>query len=315
MKVMYAALSEKIATSTQNRKIPVFNKLIDIFRVFTHAELIRYNREKANATVYYESGKKVAITIHKGASAKVETHDFKGNIFSSPMLYLPSQEFLSINEGFIASYTKRELAYDATYYDLAIALNASPLRPPYLAEVQGMIDFLEEAITAEKSADEVEIVSQKNGRFYFNLPEGKNLDVHLVADGYRKIGTLLYLLRNGSLTTESILFWDEPETSMNPQMVVKVAAALQLMAKAGMQIFIATHDYLLSHELSLLAEYPTPDKAVEMRFFALHKPSRAAGVEVEMGQTLAEIAHNPILEEFAAHYDREAQFFARSEAA
>lgn len=37
-------------------------------------------------------------------------------------------EFLSKNEGFIAAYDNRELAYDETYYDLSLALNALPLR-------------------------------------------------------------------------------------------------------------------------------------------------------------------------------------------
>jgi hypothetical protein len=37
------------------------------------------------------------------------------------------------------------------------------------------------------------------------------------------------------------------------------------------------------------------------------------GVHVESGHSLAEIEHNPILEEFAAHYDRESAFFENSE--
>jgi len=114
------------------------------------------------------------------------------------------------------------------------------------------------------------VLTQKDGRFHFHLPEG-DLDVSLVAEGYRKIATLYYLLRNGSLTKESILFWDEPES----------------------------------------AEYPSGNTA-DIRFFALHKQDRTAGVSVEYGQILPEIRHNPILEEFAAHYDRESEFFYKS---
>ncbi len=136
--------------------------------------------------------------------------------------------------------------------------------------------------------------------------------VHLVAEGYRKIATLLYLLKNGSLTKESILFWDEPEANLNPKLITQVVKVLQKLAASGMQIFIATHDYLLSHELSLLAEYPS-DTNIDIKFFALHKPDRKAGVLVESGHTVAEIKHNPILEEFAAHYDRESALFYKSE--
>jgi hypothetical protein len=219
-------------------------------------------------------------------------------------IFLPSQEFLSINEGFIAAYKKRELAFDETYYDLALALNASPLRN--YSEISDPLNFLREVIAGEDWKEE-NVVFQQDNRFYFNLPEGK-LDVFLVADGYRKLGALYYLLRNGSLTKDSILFWDEPEANLNPKLIVKVAGLLQKFAAAGMQIFIATHDYLLSHELSLLAEYPTEPK-VEIKFFAFHKPDRKSGVVVEEGNTLAEIQNNPILAEFSAHYEREAVLF------
>jgi len=74
------------------------------------------------------------------------------------------------------------------------------------------------------------------------------------------------------------------------------------------QIFIATHDYLLSYELSLLNEYSKNDQ-VDIKFFSLHKPSRNAGVVVEAASTLSEISHNPILEAYSAHYDHEAELF------
>ena len=142
-------------------------------------------------------------------------------------------------------------------------------------------------------------------------PEGQ-LEAHLVAEGHRKMATLLYLLRNGELDKHSILFWDEPEANLNPQLVVKVAELLKKFASLGMQIFVTTHDYLLSHELSLLAEYPTQPN-IEIKFFALHKPDRLSGVIVEEANILAEIEHNPILNEFTAHYDREslADFLAQ----
>ena len=49
--------------------------------------------------------------------------------YPSSLIYLPAQEFLSLNQGFISAYTKRELAFDETFYDLSLALNALPLRP------------------------------------------------------------------------------------------------------------------------------------------------------------------------------------------
>ncbi len=222
-------------------------------------------------------------------------------------IYLPTREFLSINQGFISTYRRRELHFDETYYDLGLALDAMPLRSNELEDVSEMIDVLKDILIGQDTKDDVIFVN--NGHFYFNLPEGF-LSSHFVAEGYRKIATLLYLLRNGSLTKNSILFWDEPEANLNPKLVVQVVQILQKLAAAGMQIFIATHDYLLSYELSLLAEYPTQD-AVEMKFFALHRPDRRSGVEVEAGDTMGDLQHNPIVEEFAAHYDRQVLLYQK----
>lgn len=215
-------------------------------------------------------------------------------------LYLPPHEFLSIYEGFISAYTQRETSFDETYYDLSLALNALPLRGPRIEEIRDLIEPLEKAISGK--------VLQENGRFYVKLPEGK-FEAHLVSEGFRKIAGLIYLLNNGSLTKNGILFWDEPEANLNPQMTVLIVKMLRLLASHGVQIFLATHDYLLSQELSLLSEYQS-DTIV--RFFAFRKPNKRAGVEVEFGDSLVEIQHNPLLEEFAAHYDREAKLFQQA---
>ena len=118
----------------------------------------------------------------------------------------------------------------------------------------------------------------------------------------------MYLLRNGSLTKDSILFWDEPEANLNPKLIIEVRKVLQALAKTGMQIFITTHDYLLGFELSLLAEYLS-DNPNNIKFFSLYKPSIKSGVIVESGPTLAHIDHNSILQEFASHHDREGDLF------
>ncbi len=136
----------------------------------------------------------------------------------------------------------------------------------------------------------------------------------MLAEGLRKLATIAHLIRNGSLAKDSVLFWDEPETNMNPKLIPTVARTLLALASAGVQTFVATHDYLLTSEISLAAEYATDDaKGASPRFFALTRPEPSKPVDVERGDTLANLQHNPILEEFAAHYDRERSFFYRRE--
>ncbi len=143
-----------------------------------------------------------------------------------------------------------------------------------------------------------------DGRFYVGDDEA-----HLVAEGHRKIAMILQLLRNGGITQNCTLYWDEPESGLNPKLVKEIADLLIVLAESGVQVFIASHDYLLTSELSLRTEYRTT--TAETRFFCLSRASQSDPVSVESGEVLADLSSNPILQEFAAHYDREQRLFCR----
>ncbi len=162
----------------------------------------------------------------------------------------------------------------------------------------------------EKVIGSGERISKENDHFYLESSEGGKLEVNLIAEGHRKLSMLAYLVRNGSLTPESALLWDEPEANLNPKLVTVVVDFLLNLANAGAQIFIATHDYLLSYELSLRAEYGLNSN---IRFFSLYRQEGEDGVLVESGNTLADLMNNPILDAFVEHNDRENALFYEAE--
>ncbi len=219
-------------------------------------------------------------------------------------IFIPSREALAMFDGFIAAYEGRELSFDQTYYDLCVALSGKPLRGARRGDIASLLRPLEEILGGR--------VVLEGGRFHVAAADGL-IEAHLLAEGFRKIAGLAHLIANGSLMQNGLLLWDEPEANLNPKLVTRVAEALRTLTRGGVQVFIATHDFLLSQELSLAAEYESPPR-VPMRFFAF---SRTDGgpVTVESGATLAELSHNPILEEFAAHYDREHALFGKTGAA
>ena len=301
MKLLYAILKtceqshrEGVNTRTQVEQA-LAEKLASVFKPADKktGRLVRRGRGRSNSTVkltYEETNFDMTLTFRGTLSINY------GRLPNpESALYIPPHEFLSIYEGFISAYTNRESSFDETYYDLSIALNALPLRGPRAEEIKSLIDPLEKAIGKSTR------ITQENGRFYVKMPEGK-LEAQLVSEGIRKIAGLIYLINNGALTKNGILFWDEPEENLNPRYIKAVVDLLQILSRAGIQIFIATHDYLLSQELSLLAEYPSD---TSLKFFAMHKKSARSGVEIESGNSLVDIDNNPILDEFAAHYDHE----------
>jgi len=219
-------------------------------------------------------------------------------------LYIPVTEMLSWYEGFQSLYQKREISFDKTYYDLAVALGLPKLKGGLLEEAQELADEISQVIKAD--------VFQKDGKFYFRFHNTEDdSEASVVAQGINKLGQLYYLILNGTLNKDTILFWDEPEAGLNPKYIRVLANILQTLANAGVQIFIPTHDYLLAHQLSLMAEYrDTADAVVpDMKFFALYQTNEQEGTVVESGSTLADIQHNTILEEFSSFYDMEQGLF------
>jgi len=213
-------------------------------------------------------------------------------------LYIPPQEMLSIFDGFIASWEKRENSFDETYYDLAKALSLSPLKDTKLLD--DLISPLERILNAK--------VLRENGRFYLEYEWGK-IEAHLVAEGLRKLSQLIYLIGNGSINENTVLLWDEPEVHFNPSLIEAIVVLLRSLVDKGLQIFITTHDYLLSQRLSLIGEYE--NSQFPIKFFCLENVGDK-GIKIEEGTTLAEIKDNPILNEFAEYYDFERAAFNKS---
>ena len=49
-----------------------------------------------------------------------------------------------------------------------------------------------------------------------------------------------------------MLFWDEPETNLSPQLRHVLVSVLLQLQRLGVQVLIATHDYSVLKELDLL---------------------------------------------------------------
>lgn len=161
-------------------------------------------------------------------------------------------------------------------------------------------------------------VSLEGGRFYVTGADG-SIEAHLVSEGWRKLAALAQLIINGTLTKNGFLFWDEPEANLNPKMVVQLSDTLLRLANQGIQIFVVSHDYLLTTRLSLASEYPQQipeDQRCPVKFFGLaRRGSDEKGVSVSSGSKLADLQDNPILAEYAALYDYEGSLFEKTQTA
>lgn len=302
LKILYAmtqhATGEKGGNENRN-KIKTQNLLLGLFKPEGGdiSLLLRSKKSHERSDLVLCTGKNSSISADIYADNRYNNID-PAMIVQSPNakgIFIPPNEVLAIYPGFIASYEKRELAFDQTYYDICKALSAAPLKtkPPLMEKLAPSL----ESILGGP-------VILKGDRFYVGDHKSeKRLEAHLLAEGHRKLAALVHLINNGSINENTILFWDEPEANLNPKLIKTVADFLLALASAGAQIFIATHDYLLTGELSLAAEYNTTTKA-EIQFIALSRKGNSPA-KAQSGGTLADLTDNPILDEFAAHYERE----------
>lgn len=133
-----------------------------------------------------------------------------------------------------------------------------------------------------------------------------NIKMGLLAEGYRKISTLLQLISNESLSENTILFWDEPQANINPRMIPALKDMLVALAKMGVQIFITTHSYFLQQELSLYAQYSNKDN-LDISFVTLYQQDGTICCESQ--KLISDLEHNPIQQEFMNLYNREQELF------
>ena len=139
----------------------------------------------------------------------------------------------------------------------------------------------------------------ENEEFFLSVRQGGSIEFTLLAEGFRKLGLLWLLIRNGALSKGSVLFWDEPETNLNPKLYRLLMHVLLELQRSGVQIFLATHDYVILRELDL-----QKTDADKVAFHALHHSEADGEVASHTSGDYLGIHPNAISEAFSNVYDR-----------
>ena len=204
--------------------------------------------------------------------------------------YIPVKEMLSNAPGFLSLYAAREVHFEEIYRDILHRAYLPALREPIDKAHGHMLNSLESVIGGK--------VTVKGEEFFLSNEQGE-LEFTLLAEGWRKLGLLWLLIRNGTLRDGSVLFWDEPEANLNPKMFRVVIEVLLELQRAGVQVFFATHDYVILKELYLQM---TEEDAV-----AFHSLYRDEAGEIACRTTghYLDIRPNAIDEAFTDLYDRQ----------
>ena len=191
--------------------------------------------------------------------------------------------------GFRSLYSQRNIHFEEIYADILDRAYQPDMRRATPPEHEALLNTLQTAIKGK--------VNARNEEFFLRGNRG-NLEFSLVAEGMRKLGLLWLLIRNGTLLEGSILFWDEPETNLNPKLFESTIRILLELQRMGVQIFIATHNYIILQELDL--QKKENDKIV---FHTLYRDD--GEINCRRSETYRNIHPNAIAEVFDDLYDRE----------
>lgn len=303
LKLAYAVIAENNAQVRKNRqnpaseanggllKVDYVDKLMNVFRAESMASFVRAGKQPpfaGGASLFFADARFNCSFIHRKKFKEIATFEplppEQWEVTTA--VFIPTRELLTIYPGFVSLYEGRYLPFEETYRDTCLLLGEPLLKKP----MTDLLFVLEEAMGGK--------VLLESGRFYLVCDFGK-VEMPMVAEGIRKLAMLAQLIAVGALQKGSYLFWDEPEANLNPRLVKVIARVILQLAKAGIQIFIATHSYFLLKELDIL----TMEQPIPTRYFSLLKGED--GVVVESGDSLDDLQTIVALDEELAQFDRE----------
>ena len=297
LKVAYTACElSKVSPETMTETY-VHDKLRRVFLPSGDSvgRLIRYPPEDSNAIrdaliEVCQADRKVRIPLFESGEQFQSVDDVDWSKNTIPSVFIPAKEMLSHGPGFRSLYAYREIHFEEVYNDILDRAFLPPLRRTMDTAYRQIMDDLESALGGRVTVENEE---------FFLKNEVHELEFSLLAEGMRKLGLLWLLVRNGTLPSGSVLFWDEPEANLNPKLLTVVINILLQLQRQGVQILLATHDFTVLKELELLT-----GETDEVCYHALYRDPNG-NVKCESAEQPFELERSPIAEAFTELYDRE----------
>ncbi len=199
-------------------------------------------------------------------------------------VYIPVKDMMANAKGFPALYKQREIHFEEIYVDIVEKASLPQLKGSTDGPRKKLLQILQDSIDGK--------IIQKDGEFFLRNKHGE-LEFTLLAEGYRKLGLLWTLIQNGTLRDSSVLFWDEPETNLNPKLMGTVIKILLELQRVGVQIFISTHDYVVLKQFDLQKK-----KNDKLLFHSLFRAKETGQIEHHSSSSFLEIAPNAIDDAF-----------------
>ena len=276
------------------------DKLVGVFRPDALGRLVKRKQGRERCEVRLEmddSALSCAFGFASQAKSEVQLDKLPAKALEQAPAYIPTRELVTLCPWFGPLYDNFHLRFEESWRDTVSLLGAPSVKGAREKKAAELLKPLEEAMGGKV------VVDSGTGEFYLSIPGEGNMEMPLVAEGLRKLAMLARLISTGALLDKGYLFWDEPETNMNPKLIKVLARSILTLCQQGIQVFIATHSYFLLKELDLLSR----QYSVEQRFLSLVATGPDRVVTLQQASRLLDLETVVALDEELAQYDRELQ--------
>jgi hypothetical protein len=310
-------------------------KLLRLFMPLDN-KLRKMHRQGATDQAYlsarFAQGQKIAATFFNTSKALAIQERANYEQYQAEAVFIPTKEVLSLVKGMTDKthdHKTVELIFDDGYVDLANAMlrsghqdteaqiNFDPRLNAIIPQLVNLIGgryqwenggfcfqagkYVEKA-SPKRTKAKTALIYQDSTVTEFVATSGHLYSSGMTAEGFRKVGILHRLLSNGTISPGSSgpLFWDEPESNMNPKLMKLLVQILLELSRNGQQIILATHDYVLLKWFDLLVR---PGKGDHIRFHALMNDGEQ--VTIQSADNYKDLDNNAIANTFNDLYDEE----------
>lgn len=293
MKVCYAACD-----AYKNGRNRFADKLVGVFLPSggSIGRLVHRQRDRSEAVIKIFRGQSRLRSSFSSQSASASSaKSTRSRVWvDDPMasVYIPAKEMLANAPGFRSLYETRAIHFEEVYKDILDHASIPALREQTEPNYRRLLKTIQNTIKGK-------VVVNNNEEYFLRNKQG-NIEFSLLAEGIRKLALLWLLVQNGSLRGGSLLLWDEPETNLNPKLFGIVIDVLLELQRSGVQIMLATHDYVILKGIGL--RMADDDK---VSFHSLYHDSDSGDIACRTSHDYLDIEPNKIAEAFNDLYDLE----------
>ena len=208
-------------------------------------------------------------------------------------LFIPAKDFFALIQTAEKFYQDNNVFVEGILFDIAEFVD----RPQKRKESD--IPFIDIAKKLTESIEGFSVDKRPSGIFEIFIPSRSlGAPVSLVADGYKKIALLVWLIKNNSISPGHTLYIDEPEAYLNPKLLKAMARALVEIAEGGCQVILATHSLFLLKEFHILQA----ELKAKVAYFSLQQENGATSVKA--AQDIGALVEIPALSAELEQADR-----------